>query len=239
MVTRLSLPHVTYLLFETRDHDLARLSLDDSLAAAEFGEVIVFSNRTAPWRGSGARVVKVPDFGSFKEVSEYTWYEMPAVVRTSHFALFQYDSWVIDPKMWSDDFLKYDFIGAPWWYTDGLNVGGGVFLRSRRLADLLRTEREALPHADPEDDVLSRRYRRALEQLGMNWAPEAVAYDFAFERTRPRMDSRHFAFHGMFNWTEVLSPYRLRERFDLAASSERIRGKVEFRELQEKMRRGG
>ena len=235
---RLSLPHVTLMMFDTRDHALARLSLLDSTSLVDFGETVIFTDRPSAFDGIPARIITVPDFPTIADVSRFAWYGIAPHIRTSHFYHSQYDSWVIDPGMWRDEFLGCDYIGAPWWYKDGRNVGCGASLRSVRLMNLLIDRQADFPHKDPEDDVLGREYRPGLEKLGIRWASEDLAYDFSYERTEGK-GLRHFCFHGIFNWPNVLSPYRLRERYTLAAASPRIAGKTEFGELTKTMLRMG
>jgi hypothetical protein len=79
----------------------------------------------------------------------------------------------------------------------------------------------SLKHA--EDDDLCRKYRQRLSEAGFTWAPEALATEFAFERSRPSISSRHFGFHGVFNWPFVLPPNRLSVRMDMARKNKYIR----------------
>ena len=66
------------------------------------------------------------------------------------------------------------------------------------------------PLAAPEDHVLCRHYRPQLPQF--NWADEALAHEFSFERTRAGPRARSFGFHGMFNWPYVLTDAQIEAR---------------------------
>jgi hypothetical protein len=125
----------------------------------------------------------------------------------------EWDSWIIDPDMWSPAFLEFDYVGAPWWYNDGLNVGNGGFsLRSAKLAHYVASHREDYPMIHPEDNALCRTYRPKLEQAGFRWADEATASDFSIEHTAVEGHERHFGFHGMGNWPAVLTLPEIGER---------------------------
>jgi hypothetical protein len=130
------------------------------------------------------------------------WQEVAPHVATSHALAIQWDSWVVDPGMWRKEFLEYDYIGAPWWYKDGMNVGNGGFcLRSTALMRFLRKHRDRFPCTNTlDDDLLCRKYRTALQEEGFVWAPDNVALDFSFEVIRPVPDSRHFGFHASYNF---------------------------------------
>jgi hypothetical protein len=66
---------------------------------------------------------------------------------------------------------------------------------------------------------MCRKYRSKLEDAGFRWAPEWMAHNFAFECCRPSPQSRHFGFHALFNWPDVLEHDRLLDRVRLAMDS--------------------
>jgi hypothetical protein len=198
----LNLPQVTLVMIETREHDLAQLALQDCERLVSFGDVLVLTDRMSQFERAGRRVIEVMDWPTKLGWSRCNWYDVGLHLRTSHALSIQWDSWVVDPGMWRDDYLRYDYIGAPWWYKDGMAVGNGGFcLRSTRLLRFVRKHRQHLPCiTDLDDDLYCRKYRPQLEQLGFEWAPEALAIDFAFECVRPDPSARHFGFHAAYNF---------------------------------------
>lgn len=224
---RLSLSDVTLLLIETREHELANLAVQESVSKVDFGEVLIFTNEPQHYRlmEGQPRFVAVPDWPEKIGWSRCLWQEVAPHLRTGYVLSIQWDSWVWDPVMWRDEYLHYDYIGAPWWYKDGLNVGNGGFsLRSTALMRFLRKHRAKLPCANAmDDDLLCRKYRIELQDVGFVWAPEYVARDFAFEYTRPSPTSRHFGFHGAFNFGAVLNEDELIERMKIMRRSPYIR----------------
>jgi Protein of unknown function (DUF5672) len=220
----LKLPDVTLVLIETREHGLAKLALDDCERQAEFGDIIVFTDRPTQFSSGHRRLVEVPDWPTKMGWSRCFWQEVAPHLKTSHALHIQWDSFIVDPTMWRDEYLRYDFIGAPWpWYRDGLNVGNGGFcLRSTRLARFLRKHRAQFPCiTDLDDDLLCRKYRPTLQQAGFEWAPEKLAYKFSFETQRPDKASRHFGFHAAYNFDYGCGgdEQRLLERARLMARS--------------------
>jgi len=123
-------------------------------------------------------------------------------VETPYVLIIQYDGYIIDPSKWSDEFLKYDYIGAKWpWYYDGHNVGNSGFcLRSRNLLEhLKKVDCSEEPIAD--DHFICRVARPLLEQYGVKFAPDYLADKFSYER---QFVSQTFGFHGLFNiWRHV------------------------------------
>lgn len=219
---KLKLPDVTLVMIETREHELARMALEDCLEVAEFGDILIMTDKPSEFSTiMGARCVDVPDWPEKVGWCRAWWFEMPQHIRTRQTLNIQWDSWIWDPEMWRDEFLEYDYVGAPWWYKDGKNVGNGGFsLKSTRLCRYIADRRSKFPiDTNLCDDLFCRKYRPLLEERGFVWAPERVAHDFAFECSRPSKDSKHFGFHAMFNWGVVLSKERLRERAEIALSS--------------------
>jgi hypothetical protein len=214
----IDLDDVTLVAVDTVAHDLTRLAVEECLRKANFGAVIIFSNRRIEISGSEY----IPcDITNTNEAFLFRWQRMPEYIRTSHYLTVEWDSWVLDPQMWQATFLDFDYIGAPWNFDDGYNVGNGGFsLRSTRLARFVSSHPQRYPPLAPqdasswwaEDAVLCRTYRAALEREGFRWPDEETASDFAFEHTLLAGHHRHFGFHGMCNWPIVLSLPEIGER---------------------------
>src|SRR6266850_1256662 len=115
----LLLPEVTLVIVDNVCPELAQLALQDSYKDITFGAVLVFDTFTA-------RTVK--------DAQHFLWFNVPQYVKTSHILTIQWDGWVINPHLWNDDWLQYDYIGAPW--DDGCVGNGGFSLRSKRLMTL-------------------------------------------------------------------------------------------------------
>ena len=220
---RLDLGAVTLVIIETMLHDLAREAARDCLRYADFGEVLLFSDRKIDIPGAVQSIVGDDVAANQDAVTKFfrygSWLDR---VKTPFVQLLHWDSWIVDPAMWTPAFLDYDYIGAPWWHTDGCNVGCGAFaLRSIELMRYLAANRETYPYGHPEDAVLCRDYRRSLEKAGFTWAPENLALQFCFECSRTDLGrGRHFGFHEVRNWPLVLPRDALLERIKMAMRHE-------------------
>jgi hypothetical protein len=222
---KLRLPEVTLAMIDVQCHELARLAVEDSTREIQFGDVVIFSDERIDV--ADARWVKVPKWPSTDEYCRYFWYELPNHLSTRWMLQIQWDGWVIDPSCWTDEFLDYDYVGAPWWYNDGLNVGNGCALRSLRLMRFLAAHPDCFPlNMRQEDHLLCRIYRLTLERCGFRWAPEKLASRFSLECTRPSENSRHFMFHDSFNFPAVLAGERLAERVRLMRQNPSLARKV-------------
>jgi len=92
----------------------------------------------------------------------------------------QWDGFIVNNEMYSDEFFNYDYIGAVWDWNDEKSVGNGGFsLRSKRFLE----ESSQLPikNFHPEDVALCRVYRNLLVEKGIKFAPKEIARRFSFE----------------------------------------------------------
>jgi hypothetical protein len=107
------------------------------------------------------------------------------------------DGFVINPHLWDNNFLNYDYIGAPWKNYGQINrVGNGGFsLRSKKIINLCRQMRSE----GHEDGTICIRYKNVLEQHGCRFAPVEVAMKFSLESRIPECEfdlNNCFGFHG-------------------------------------------
>lgn len=199
----LELPNVTLVMVETRCHELARLAIEDSIKKIDFGEILICSDIEIK-TSKPSRWVKVPDFNSYDKYGLYSVVVLPKLINTEFVLFIQFDSWVLDVEMWTNEYLKYDYIGPLWWHKDGKNVGcGGFTLTSTKFLNFIADNMDKYPLKQPFDDVICRQNRPAYEAEGFTFAPENLANNFAFERVGYK--GQHFGFHGMFNWPFVLN----------------------------------
>lgn len=145
-------------------------------------------------------------------------------VSTDYCLVVQPDGFVINTSMWSEDFLNYDYIGAPW-PSYGFAVGNGGFsLRSKKFLETsskikyfsdahLRAGLTPFHfihgHVVPEDWFLCVNKRQELEENGIVFPTAELAYKFSIEYSHPKFTPmfnsedinsyNSFGFHGNFN----------------------------------------
>lgn len=217
----LTLPDVTLVMVETREHALARLAIEDCLKVATFGGLVIVTDQPRLYPFDATFHV-VPDWPEKVGWCRSWWFDVPPLIRTRQTLNIQWDSWICDASQWKDEYLDYDYVGAPWWYKDGRNVGNGGFsLKSTPFIRYIADRRAEFPiDTNLCDDLFCRTYRHRLEQAGFRWAPEPLAHEFAFECNR--QTDKSFGFHAMFNWPHVLPHDRLIERLEIASQSKYI-----------------
>jgi hypothetical protein len=207
----IQLPDVTLVTIDTKAHDLTRMAVENTLRQIEPAETLIFTDDEFPFEGMPVR--KIDPLHSMNDYNSMLWAFTPFFVRTSHMLVIQWDGWVLDGSAWSDEWLQYDYIGAPWhWHTGPLKVGNGGF--SLRSMSLMRhVQDHNMPAGSQEDVELCIKLRPELENA-FKWAPIEVAQQFSYEHGRP--DHTTFGFHDVRNWRNHLTAEQLDERFAAA-----------------------
>lgn len=194
----INLPDVTLIIADTRNYGQALSAIHKSLKHIKPAAVKFFTNADLPVM-PGIEVIRIDTMYSKKDYSYWMMRELGKYqFDTSHLLVIQHDGYVLDGEQWTDEFLKYSYIGAPWMESDGYNVGNGGFsLRSVRLHEILATD-SLIKGLQPEDSAICRIYRDYLElNYDIKFAPDQLAERFAFELCEPK--DKTFGFHGYFH----------------------------------------
>jgi len=200
---KLDLKNVTICAADCVTPSLTARALKKSTDLCDFGDAILFSDSRIA--DKCFRTVAIEKLQSKSDYSKFILKDLVRFICTPFVLLVQWDGYVLEPRVWVQDFFDYDLIGAKWhWYKDGMTVGNGGFtLRSQKLLKALSDERYPFVPGVPEDHQICRFYRpKLISDLGIRFAPEPLADRFSYERPRP--DAPTFGFHGLFNiWRHV------------------------------------
>jgi len=197
---------ISISVIETRDQTKAIRAVRSTLVNTPATSVYWVSNRPCdedlgvPTTWIRVANPKPEDFNVW--YSEITLRILPAVVNTDHNIIVQNDGFAVNISAWTNEFLKYDYIGAPWlwWGPPEEQVGNGGFsLRSRKLYDALVDWRPGWtanewPNLDPkyynpnnrnglnEDNLIAGPFRLYLEtHYGIQYAPVDLAHQWSIE----------------------------------------------------------
>lgn len=184
-----------------------------------FGKIIFVTPRIKPLK-LGKFSVERPinsRLDSLEEYNRYILYKLSHHISTAHCLLIQADGYVLKGKLWRDEFLQYDYIGAPWpieenRYIDPFGnhqrVGNGGFsLRSKKL--LLVPQHISIPwevnegsfyrhfnqKSYSEDGNICVHNRHLFEKAGCKFAPLGIAMAFSRE-----LDSQDLKFGPTFGF---------------------------------------
>jgi len=140
--------------------------------------------------------VKYIQLGSITDIDSWNRaviFDLPKFVETSHAMLIHGDGYVINPELWNPEWLRLDYIGAPWplprdpySYRDEegniVRVGNSVSLRSKKLMDLIATRPMEYHYGNNnEDGQICSWNRKWLESQGCKFATFEQALHFSKE----------------------------------------------------------
>jgi len=191
--------NLTIAIIDSEYHALASKAIDKTLEVTDAKSVVVLSDKDFY---PGSTFVKIDALSDKAGYDRLVLKELGKHITTDHFLVIQYDGMATDASKWQDDFLKYDYIGAPWpWGDPAYSVGNGGFsLRSRKLAELCLDDRlvhnppEVGPDNHMEDKHIAVFYKQWLMSEGINYASVPLARQFSAEIPGGKFDT--FGFHG-------------------------------------------
>lgn len=208
---------VTLLGVDCVDIDRLIKAANICLEGFEFEEVKLLTSL----KSNNPYIIPIDPIHSVEEYSQFAIEKLNAYVETPHVLLIQHDGFILNPSAWSDEFMDYDYIGAPWlvreshvsklgWPRELLGqhlVGGGGFtLRSKKLLSLCAelAAQGFFKKYHPEDVVLCLDNRKYLEDRGIKFAPISLAQQFSYEAEDMERYSweGQFGFHGL-RWTDI------------------------------------
>lgn len=210
-----SLDTVTLISVNCLDPQLSVKALKYSSKSINFARVVLLTDK--PIKESSIEVQNIKSIPTIRDYNEFCTRDLVNYISTDHCLIIQPDGFVVNPALWDNRFLEYDYIGAPWnkfhscealyrgnflqhFHPDKIPyvVGNGGFsLRSKKILK----EISVLPKLDssiPEDNVYSIMYRKELKDRGINIAPASLARRFSLEHIldEQSLTTPTFGFHG-------------------------------------------
>lgn len=214
------LPNVTLICVATNDYEGGVNALVKSSQSIKWGDIKLITSSSKldaienllMW---GIKTIDIEPFKTIDDWNKFIFYNLYQYIDTDFCMLVHPDGYVINPEEWSDEFLKYDYIGAPWpagchFDTQGneVRVGNSVSIRSKRILEL--PSQWNLPWEEyngtyNEDTLLCVRWRESFKGQGITYAPVNIAAKFAHEIPVPETEGlKPFAFHS---WKPALPKY--------------------------------
>jgi len=231
-VNNLKLDNITLLALGSTQINENLMALKYSAKNIDFGAVKFISHECPKNLPENVQFEKFNDFEkiSFKEFSYYCIYKLIEHVDTDYMLMIQPDGFIINPDCWTDEFLDWDYIGAPWPIRDDAYIdpfgnhhrvgNGGFTLRSRKVLEVPQIEdipfevnqgtfyKHMNAGAYNEDGNICVHNRHLFEKHGVKFAPVELAVRFSQELPVPEAEGvRPFGFHrympgtmGRFNF---------------------------------------
>jgi hypothetical protein len=213
------LSNVSLVAVATTEVEAAVKAIEHSLRGLNFERTILFSHYNPRPDSKLYDFVKISKFDSISEWGYFVVFDLHKYISTGHIVLIHADGFIVNPGAWNDEFLQYDYIGAPWpvpkdsfsfrdYFGNIIRVGNSVSLRSRRLLKMpsdLELEWKSDHGYFHEDGFLCALNRHILQKHGIEYAPLHVACKFSHEKPIPETKGiKPFAFH---KWEGANSVY--------------------------------
>jgi hypothetical protein len=195
--TAMSTAAITLCCVDTKNHALSAVALRRCNELMSFAKTIFVTDRSE-FVEPGWEHHRIKPFDNWQDFNKFLLKSLYFHIEADFILFVQYDGFILNHAAWTDDFLGYDYIGAPWpctWKEYAVGTGG-FSLRSKRLLTALQDDRIVLPPGGAEDLCMCRTYRSYLEvDCGIRFAPVDVASQFCYESGPYVADT--FGFHGL------------------------------------------
>ena len=231
MKTKLKLPNVTLLAATSSEMDEAQVSMRISLQNIEFGAAKLLCTTAPKQKYPDIEYVSIPPLNSVDDYNEIIFQDLHKYFETSHCLIVQSDSFVVNSNLWKEEFLKFDYIGAPWSNKIQINpnlvvhlekntVGNGGFsLRSHKLAETsAKINFNSLKFPLKSEDIIICHYLyKEMLNNGIRFAPPELAAQFSMENVNHLYGqdvNSVFGFHGKHLREYFLKKYILRQSIE-------------------------
>lgn len=208
---KLDLPRITLAAYTSVRIQQTIKALEYSCKDINFGDVVLISDICPPDLPENIRYSQSPKSSNIDEWNYNIIYDFPNHIKTDFVILIHDNGFIVNPQSWRDEFLDYDYIGAPWplpndtfSYRDSKNeiirVGNSVSLRSKKLLDIpliKNLEWKPFHGYTNEDGFICVNYRHEYIESGCNFANIDIAKYFSHETEIPEIQNiEPFAFHN-------------------------------------------
>lgn len=207
---KLQLPNVTLAAMTSVNVRATIKALQYSMRGIDFGEVTLITHRKPAFLPKEITYQHIDRLDDINKFNYDMVYELYRYVHKDYCLTVHADGFIVNPEMWRDEFLDYDYIGSPWplpkddfsyrdIHGEIIRVGNSVGIRSKRLLEF--PVKEKIPfEADHgffnEDGFICVKNRHLFTAAGMTYAPLEVAVYFGHEHMIPEEEGiRPFLFH--------------------------------------------
>jgi hypothetical protein len=211
---KINLPKVTLVGIDCVDP----YRLQEAMNISELGINFAQSKLLSSKKINDPRFVEIENLDSIEKYSKFCIADLYKYIDTDFALIVQYDGFVLNPQSWQEEFLNYDYIGAPWlvqdWSVRDYNFpeemlgkymigNGGFCLRSKKFLESSAKfySQGLIPQVHPEDTAMCVWHKDLFEEIGLKFAPVDVAKNFSIEGNYFEYD-KQFGFHS-FKYTNV------------------------------------
>ncbi len=175
-------------------------ALNYSAKNIKFNKIILISNFCPKNLTNNINFYKIKPMTQFQS-GEFSLREVNNYIDTDFQLQIHTDGFVINPQLWNNQFLQYDYIGAPWpikeWCPINRVGNIGFSLKSKKFLQLCsKLQYNNFIH---DDIMITNTYKWFFVKNGCKYAPVEVAMKFALQSLIPQCEfdlTKTFGFHG-------------------------------------------
>lgn len=213
----MNINNTTICCIDTKNKTEALLAFDKSIKNIKFQSYKFFTDDISDYKISrfnnlsniNFEIIKIPSIKNKIDYSKFCLSELKKYINSDFCLTIQHDGYIINPECWTEEFLKFDYIGAPWPNKEFKNrIGNGGFsLRSKKFLKTCENLFKNYPnipirynHPDylHEDFLACNVYYDEMIERGIKFADVETASKFSIEHPIPEMKNQTFGFHGNF-----------------------------------------
>jgi hypothetical protein len=203
---------------ETKEYEKLCISIQNKFKCLNITEILFFTSNNN-FKNSDFNIVYTSKNLNYLDLNTLMLQNVASYTDAEKLLFIQLDGYPLNVHLWDEQFLEYDYIGAPWpagkpWTGDKPIVGNGGFcIRSRKIYDITKNiigyEDYFKKSLVNEDVCISVVLRKQLEEQGIKFAPVELARKFSVEIP---LDDNHtifnsFGFHGRSHLTQISQEY--------------------------------
>jgi hypothetical protein len=210
-----TLDKVTLVCIDTKQPAEAMLAMLKSMQNIAFAECKFLTRLDIKFPKLKDVNLEVIDIGNISNLARYNEFclkELDNYIDTDYCLMVQHDGFVVRPELWTDSFLKYDYIGAPWpesWRYVNRVGNGGFSLRSKKFMKSCKSifenfdmnsslTRDRNDISINEDFLSCVIFYEDMLKLGIEYAPPELAALFSTEHPTKETLKESFGFHDKF-----------------------------------------
>ena len=206
---KLQLPDVTLIAISSVFIPETIRALQISSENINYADIKLISHELPQNLPNNIKFEKCNKINNIDDFNSFCFYDLYKYFNTSHCLSVQYHATVLNAYVWEDSWLQYDWIGAPWKYSDNAYItktgkhirqgNGGFTLKSRKILEL--PTKYDLPMKSEqgwknEDGQFCVYWEPLFTDLGVKYAPVEVAAKFSYENEVPENKGlKTFGFH--------------------------------------------
>lgn len=142
-----------------------------------FNDILFFSDQLNDYH------VPISKLKSVKDYDKFVLTELPNRLLNhpaEYFLTIHWDGFIVNTNSWTDNYLEYDYIGAPWPHIKYLCGNGGFCLKSKKFFETQLLINN-IDTNDPDDTTLCIKYRQHFLDNNCNYADKYTALQFSTE----------------------------------------------------------